>query len=101
MTMEQKRAIFNRDKWICKYCGSNQAIHMTIDHMTPLSRGGADNEKNMTTACHSCNQLKSNMTVAEFRVWMRAMKQLRKIGMCQYDFKNCEVKSFVFTYHPL
>lgn len=33
-----------------------------VEHITPLSRQGADSEKNLALACRSCNLRKSNRT---------------------------------------
>lgn len=49
---------------ICVYCGS--AERLTIDHATPVSRGGENHWSNLTTACLSCNDRKGTRTVAEF-----------------------------------
>lgn len=47
--------ILNRDGWICGYCG--RAAN-TVDHRTPKSRGGTDDESNLIAACRSCNSSK-------------------------------------------
>jgi 5-methylcytosine-specific restriction endonuclease McrA len=39
----------------------------TVDHQTPLSRGGADVASNRVTACSRCNHEKANNTVEEYR----------------------------------
>lgn len=47
-----KRAVFNRDGWVCQYSGK-QLTHSTIslDHINPISKGGGDNWENVV-ACH-------------------------------------------------
>ena len=49
-----------REKWNnrCAYCGSEQEL--TIDHIVPRSKGGADFTKNAVCACHECNQDKGH-----------------------------------------
>ena len=42
----------------CAYCGSDKEL--TIDHITPRSKGGADVTKNVVCACHDCNQDKAH-----------------------------------------
>ena len=42
----------------CAYCGSDEKL--TIDHVVPRSKGGADFTKNCVCACHSCNQDKGH-----------------------------------------
>lgn len=39
----------------------------TLDHKTPLDKGGADHWENSSAACAKCNQAKGNKTEAEFR----------------------------------
>lgn len=38
----------------------------TIDHIVPVSRGGADHISNMQLACFECNEKKGNMTREEY-----------------------------------
>jgi len=58
----------------CYYCGlkvsefekqysKNKA---ELDHMIPLSRGGAHSLENVVTACHSCNITKQDRTPLEW-----------------------------------
>ena len=52
----------------CSYCGHRRiARSMDIDHMTPVSRGGSNNESNLQVICRPCNQRKGMMTDREFR----------------------------------
>ena len=63
------RALFDclgeAQNWRCCYCGlrvfvdrpkRKQHNQPTIDHVTPLSKGGADHPDNMVIACFRCNQ---------------------------------------------
>lgn len=43
----------------------------TVDHMTPLARGGDYADSNMVLACLDCNAAKGTMTLGEFLVWRR------------------------------
>ncbi len=49
-----------KDKWDnqCAYCGSDK--NLTIDHITPRSKGGTDFTKNVLCACQECNQDKGH-----------------------------------------
>jgi HNH endonuclease len=47
----------------CGYCLSPQHLVMArleIDHITPVSKGGSDDESNLWLACPICNQHKSD-----------------------------------------
>ncbi|MFJ4701937.1 HNH endonuclease [Streptomyces sp. NPDC088768] len=47
----------------CCYC-SGPAEH--LDHVTPLSRGGADTLSNVVPACAECNLSKAALSLAEW-----------------------------------
>lgn len=57
--------VFARDGYACTYCGSAENLH--CDHIVPKSRGGADDESNLTTACAHCNLSKGDRTPDEWR----------------------------------
>jgi hypothetical protein len=40
----------------CNYCGSRDKL--SIDHLIPKAKGGADKPENMVWACRSCNSAK-------------------------------------------
>jgi 5-methylcytosine-specific restriction endonuclease McrA len=42
----------------CAYCGSEE--NLTIDHIVPQCKGGADFTKNVVCCCRSCNQSKGH-----------------------------------------
>lgn len=50
----------------CVYCGRTEGI--TIEHLTPLIRGGAHDKSNLAPACKSCNSKKGTMTHEEFQI---------------------------------
>jgi len=47
----------------CSYCGKTAK---TIDHIMPLSKGGAHRWDNLTPACKSCNSSKGNKKLMHF-----------------------------------
>lgn len=53
--------------YFCKTQISEQTIE--IDHLTPISRGGANDYSNLAGCCFQCNKAKSNKTEAEFIHW--------------------------------
>ena len=67
----------------CDYCGVEMGQHYpvrpsnkTIDHKTPLSRGGKHTLDNITVMCLGCNSSKGNRTMSEFaRVKKKAVRQ--------------------------
>lgn len=61
---EQRARIYQRDGHKCIYCGNEHDL--TIDHLTPQSRGGDDSDQNLATACRACNASKRDRTFEEF-----------------------------------
>ncbi|ROR34597.1 5-methylcytosine-specific restriction endonuclease McrA [Inmirania thermothiophila] len=60
------RALFKRDAYLCLYCGGRfPAAELSRDHVTPISRGGADSWNNVVTACRRCNTHKAGRTPEE------------------------------------
>jgi 5-methylcytosine-specific restriction endonuclease McrA len=59
-----RRNVFQRDNHHCQYCGT-ASDPLSIDHVVPRSRGGADVWENVTTACLACNVRKGNRTPRE------------------------------------
>lgn len=61
--------IFNRDNWHCKLCGIQTPRGKRgsfgddapeLDHIVPLSKGGAHTRENTQCLCRKCNQIKSD-----------------------------------------
>jgi len=63
---DKRRELFERDKWICQYCGEkvNQQ-NITLDHFIPQSKGGDNSKNNLKTCCLVCNGIKSGKTYEE------------------------------------
>jgi 5-methylcytosine-specific restriction endonuclease McrA len=60
------RTLFQRDRNLCLYCGSQFAPgDLTRDHVVPASRGGEGVWENCVTACRQCNQRKDDRTPEE------------------------------------
>lgn len=51
----------------CAYCG--QIGKLTIDHITPLSKGGQNHLNNIVPSCDFCNKSKHNRPLS---VWYRS-----------------------------
>ena len=58
--------IFTRDDYTCQYCGARGG-RLECDHITPVSRGGTNDDNNLCAACFSCNRSKRAKTVEEWR----------------------------------
>lgn len=101
----------------CPYCGcAIDILSLTLDHVTPASRGGGLGFDNLGPCCDSCNREKGELTGDEFidlHEFLRTMpplaqrdiqKRLRGSGrfMPKYEKKdpNAVAPSRVPRYHP-
>lgn len=78
--------VLKRDKNTCKYCRATDSP-LTIDHVIPVTLGGADVAENLVAACKDCNAGKSSVpadaplvaSVADDALrWARAMAVVAK-----------------------
>lgn len=53
-----RQRVYARDNYRCKNCGTD--TDLTIDHVKPLSKGGANKLSNMQTLCFACNVAKGD-----------------------------------------
>jgi len=65
-----KKNVLLRDDYACQYCGTRERT-MTVDHVLPKSRGGADAWENLACACVRCNGRKNDRTPAEAGMTLR------------------------------
>ena len=66
--------IIKRDGDKCSYCGTAEGL--TIDHKTPLVRGGNSWITNLALACKSCNSDKGRLTHEEYLAELERRKRL-------------------------
>lgn len=61
-------AVYLRDGLACVYCGDTieEGTKFTLDHITPVSKGGTNKPKNLVTCCHRCNSSRGNRSVVKF-----------------------------------
>lgn len=66
---KRRWAILARDNWSCCACGrsSRDGYTLEVDHITPRSKGGTDDEENLQTLCWLCNSGKSNLDQTDLR----------------------------------
>lgn len=57
---KKKRKVWNRDRYMCKYCGCKLTDNTaTVDHILSRGNGGGNDMSNLATSCRQCNNLKS------------------------------------------
>lgn len=57
--------IFKRDQYKCLRCNKFD-VNLTIDHISPISKGGENKLSNLQTLCKSCNSIKKD-TFKDYR----------------------------------
>ena len=56
-------------KRLCYHCGGIfKTTELSMDHLTPLARGGKTGKNNVVVSCKRCNQDKSFKTLVELRL---------------------------------
>lgn len=70
-TTEERQEKFAALGGRCYYCGLEGLL--TIDHLTPLSRGGTDDINNIVPACKPCNSRKGRKTEEEYNAYISAV----------------------------
>jgi 5-methylcytosine-specific restriction endonuclease McrA len=61
-----RRGILARDRHTCQYClEPSLPSKLTLDHIVPRSRGGANSWENLVVCCFGCNNRKSDRTPDE------------------------------------
>lgn len=56
----KRHRVYARDGFKCVLCGCTE--NLTLDHITPQSKGGADHIDNLRTLCTPCNEEKGDQT---------------------------------------
>jgi CRISPR/Cas system Type II protein with McrA/HNH and RuvC-like nuclease domain len=65
----ERSVLYSRDHHMCAYCGDVfSPKDLTIDHVTPKSRGGKNTWMNTVAACKPCNLRKGSKTPEEAKM---------------------------------
>lgn len=65
----------------CFFCESSLSDYKAIEHLTPVTRGGDNDNYNLVYSCKSCNSKKRQNTLEEF-----AIKNLRFDWIDKFDY---------------
>jgi 5-methylcytosine-specific restriction enzyme A len=64
---EVKQYLLERNNYQCQSCGKvAQDTKLTIDHITPLAKGGSNDISNLQILCRSCNSRKKHSFDSRF-----------------------------------
>lgn len=69
ISANKRHNVFMKTFYHCAYCGKILVDNddLTIDHKNPKAKGGTDEMDNLVGCCKSCNQMKADRTVTEFK----------------------------------
>ena len=73
MTTELRRAIYERDGWICQLCREpvqerrdpTDMWAASIDHVIPRAHGGTHDPRNLRLAHRYCNSIRSDARIPD------------------------------------
>ena len=81
--------VYKKHQYICSSCGVkcvhpnkdnyNQSNAATLDHIIPKSKGGSHTYDNVTLLCRSCNTMKSDKILMDYK---------RNIGQMEIEFTS-------------
>ena len=84
------RAVFERDRGICRYCGVDLLNSFsaywsaTVDHVHAVAAGGADTLENLVLSCPACNGMlcrsEALLSVEERRAFVAARRDAERNG---------------------
>lgn len=71
----------------CVYCGCNHLFLLELDHKVALISGGKDTSKNKQVTCSLCNQLKTDMSPKEFKLFLKSLNDLTYLNKLNTNFR--------------
>lgn len=82
LTKKVRFEVFKRDSFTCQYCGSKAPdVILEVDHINPVSKGGANELINLITSCYSCNRGKSDRKISDNSVVEKQRKQIEELNL--------------------
>lgn len=87
----EKYALYSETKYKCAHCGRNLRYgEATVDHIIPISKGGAHVRENWTILCEACNQEKYNHIIApkDYYAYLPEAKLKQAQAMFEDYLKN-------------
>lgn len=91
LSRTEKLRVLKRDKYTCYYCKCNNPLVQTVDHITPLSNGGTNEDKNLVSCCIVCNKIKGSMNKNDFNHYIKSLFGLKQLGKVSVNILNIDV----------
>lgn len=74
--------VFKRDSFKCQYCGKCAPdVILHVDHINPVSKGGANDILNLITSCFECNNGKSDRLISDDSAMAKQRAQLEELNV--------------------
>lgn len=103
ISCKERMAIFERDQWLCWYCGQEIATgqlliyigrEAVIDHKIPVAWHGTNARNNLVASCRACNAHKRDLSVEAYREKLLHKGQFTRVVF----FGERHEKGFVFDW---
>ena len=71
-SLDDREKILEKTNFKCAHCGKPlDKYDMTVEHIVPVSKGGTNDEFNITALCTDCNTNKSNWTYSDIGTYYK------------------------------
>ncbi len=82
---EVREYLLEKYQHTCQYCqGESGDTVLEVEHKQPKSRGGSNALKNLSLACHTCNQNKDHLNLTQ---WLEVLKSQRQTKLTKKRIK--------------
>jgi predicted restriction endonuclease len=78
----------------CAYCGSEE--NLTLDHITPRSKGGSDRVTNVLCACKECNKSKGHQMWSDWYLNQEFFTTERLSKIVEWQKKIADNELYVY-----
>jgi hypothetical protein len=78
----------------CAYCGSEE--NLTLDHITPRSKGGTDRVTNVLCACKECNTTKGHQMWSDWYLNQEFFTTERLSKIVEWQKKIADNELYVY-----
>jgi hypothetical protein len=92
-----REVLYKAQGSLCHYCkNSIEEMNWSIDHRTPIGRGGSDERENLVGCCVPCNIRKAYLTEPEYRLLLetgqleRVLKQVAALTCSMYSMAKLQ-----------
>jgi hypothetical protein len=89
-----RQSIKEEWEYQCAYCGSEE--NLTLDHITPRSKGGTDRVTNVLCACKECNTSKGHQIWSDWYLNQEFFTTERLSKIIEWQKKIADNELYVY-----